>query len=111
MQKWTAGCFELPPFPQCLPWGKAAVVCILPPQAAKTDVAVVLPENTALPKTFHPTDELAAQWKGFEPERDLSQPWISSAEDIISQAGIAGQVYLRLCLYQGFLNCPRHPCK
>lgn len=55
------------------------MVCILPPQTAKTDVAVMLPENTVLPKTFHPTDELAAQWKRIEPERDLSQPGISSA--------------------------------
>lgn len=107
MQKWAAGCFELPPFPHCLPWGKAAVVCILPPQAAKTDVAVMLPENTALPKTSHPTDELAAQWKGIEPERDLSQLWISSAKDIISQAGIAGQVYLRIMSLPGISELPQ----
>lgn len=65
--------FSLGVFP-----GENPVVCILPPQTAKTDVAVMFPENTVLPKTFHPTDELAAQWKRTEPEGDLSQPGISS---------------------------------
>lgn len=70
-------------------------------------VAVMLPENAALPKTFHPTDELAAQWKRIGPERDLSQPRISSAKDIISQAGIASQVYLRIISLPGISKLPQ----
>lgn len=67
----------------------------------------MLSENSALPKTFHPTDELAAQWKWIEPERDLSQTQISSAQDIISQAGIAGQVYLRIISLPGISKLPQ----
>lgn len=83
------------------------MVCILPSQTAKTDVAV-MPENIVLPKTFHPTDELAAQWKTIGPERHLSQPRISSAQDIIKvKQGLLARCISGLSLYQGFLNCPR----
>lgn len=44
-----------------LPWEKGAVIHIQPSQTAKADTAVMLTENTALPKTFHPSDELAPQ--------------------------------------------------
>lgn len=64
------------------------------------DVAVMLPENTVLPKTFHPTDELTAQWKTIGPERDLSQPWISSAQDIIKvKQGLLARCISGLSLY------------
>lgn len=60
-QRWAVVYFGLPPFPQCLPWGKEAVIRLQTPQTAKADDVVTLAENTVLPKTFHPSDELAAQ--------------------------------------------------
>lgn len=55
------------------------MVCILLPQRAKVDAAMMLAEKTVLPQTFHPSDELAAQWKGIEPEIAFSQPDIISS--------------------------------
>lgn len=99
-------CFDLPPFPQCLSWGKGAVVCILLPQRAKVDAAVMLAENTVLPQTFLPSDELAAQWKGIEPEIAFSQPQISSAPISVKQ-GLLARYILGLSLYLGILDFPQ----
>lgn len=99
-------CFDLPPFPQCLSWGKGAVVCILLPQRAKVDAAVMLAEKTVLPQTFHPSDELAAQWKGIEPEIAFSQPQISSVPISVKQ-GLLARYILGLSLYLGFLDFPQ----
>lgn len=46
--------------PSVFPGGEGAVVYIQPPQTAKADSAGTLSENTVLPKTSHPSDELAA---------------------------------------------------
>lgn len=76
------------------------------PQRAKVDAAVMLAENTVLPQTFHLSDELAAQWKGIEPEIAFSQPQISSAPISVKQ-GLLARYILGLSLYLGFLDFPQ----
>lgn len=97
VQRWAVVSFDLPSFPQCLPWGNGAVVHIQPPQTAKEDAAVTLAENIVLPKTLHPSDEFSCLVERNR-VRNSSQPATDIIISHLSQAGVAGQVYLRIIL-------------